>query len=217
MRGSRQILTWIAAAAMAGAAGWFLLPKVGELGHTWSRVSAGKPGWLLIAAGLEVLSFAGYMGLFRAVFARCGSRINWRESYEITMAGLAATRLLAAGGAGGVALTAWALKRSGMDGRTVTKRMTAFLVILYGVYMAALVVGGLGLWVGIFHGHAPMALTLIPAAFGAAVIGGALLMSRVRPVSAAPASSADERRFRAKLRRLALSVAAGVRGAIGLA
>ena len=40
--------------------------------------------------------------------------IDWRASYEITMAGVAATRLFAAAGAGGVALTAWALRRSGM-------------------------------------------------------------------------------------------------------
>src|SRR3954447_14139716 len=187
MRGSRQILTWIAAAAMAGAAGWFLLPKVGELGHTWSRVSAGKPGWLLIAAGLEVLSFAGYVLLFRAVFVRSGSRIDWRESYEITMAGLAATRLLAAGGAGGVALTAWALKRSGMDGHTVTRRMTAFLVILYGVYMGALLVDGVGLATGLWGVHASAAVTIAPAAFGGIVIASALFMSRLRPVSVAPA------------------------------
>jgi uncharacterized membrane protein YbhN (UPF0104 family) len=216
MRGSRQILTWIAAAAMAGAAGWFLLPKVGELGHTWSRVSAGKPGWLLIAAGLEVLSFAGYVLLFRAVFVRSGSRIDWRESYEITMAGLAATRLLAAGGAGGVALTAWALKRSGMDGRTVARRMTSFLVILYGVYMAALVVFGAGLYIGIFSGSAPLAITLVPAAFGALVIAGALSLSRLRGVTgvAQPESS---RAIVRRARWLGHSVAAGVRGALGLA
>ena len=214
--GMRRNLIGISLATVAAAAiGWFLVPKIGELGHTWTRVSAGRPGWLLAAVGLEVVSFAGYVALFRAVFVRSGSRINWRESYEITMAGLAATRLLAAGGAGGVALTAWALKRSGMDGHTVTRRMTAFLVILYSVYMAALLVFGLGLWIGIFSGSAPLALTLIPAAFGALVIGGALLVSRARPVSAAPADG-PARGLLARARWLGLSVAAGVRGAIGL-
>ena len=57
--------------------------------------------------------------LFRGVFVRGESRIDWRESYQITMAGLAATRLFAAAGAGGIALTAWALRRSGMRPRTV--------------------------------------------------------------------------------------------------
>ena len=76
-------------------------------------------------------SFLGYVALFRAVFVRGESRIDWRESYQITMAGLAATRLFASAGAGGIALTAWALRRSGMDARIVACRMIAFLVLLY--------------------------------------------------------------------------------------
>ena len=54
-------------------------------------------------------SFCGYIALFRVVFVRGDSRIDWRASYQITMAGLAATRLFASAGAGGIALTAWAL------------------------------------------------------------------------------------------------------------
>jgi uncharacterized membrane protein YbhN (UPF0104 family) len=211
----RNLIGIVAAAALAAAAGWFLVPKVGELGHTWARLRSGDPVWLGIAVAFEVLSFAGYVVLFRAVFVRSASRIDWRESYQITMAGLAATRLLAAGGAGGVALTAWALKRSGMDGRTVARRMTAFLVILYAVYMAALVVDGIGLALGIFPGPAPAAVTIAPAAFGAIVIAGALLLARLRPVSAAP-TDGSARGLRARGRQVALSVAAGVRGAIGL-
>jgi uncharacterized membrane protein YbhN (UPF0104 family) len=86
------------------------------------------------------------------------------------MAGLAATRLFAAGGAGGIALTAWALRRSGMGTRTVACRMIAFLALLYGVYMAALVVDGLGLYLGVFEGPAPFAITVVPAIFGTGVI-----------------------------------------------
>ena len=60
-----------------------------------------------------------------------GSRIDWRASYQITMAGLAATRLFAAGGAGGLVLTAWALRRAGMRRATVADRTVAFLVLTY--------------------------------------------------------------------------------------
>ena len=83
------------------------------------------------------------------------------------MAGLAATRLFAAAGAGGVALTAWALRRSGMERAIVARRMAAFLVLLYAVYMAALLIGGLGLYVGLFPGRA-VALTLVPGDFAPA-------------------------------------------------
>jgi uncharacterized protein (TIRG00374 family) len=207
----RRALITTSAVALAVVAGVLLAPKFGELGHTWTRVSAGDKTWLLAAVGLEVLSFLGYVLLFRAVFVRCESRIDWRESYQITMAGLAATRLLAAGGAGGVALTAWALKRSGMNGRTVTQRMTAFMVILYGIYMGALVVDGVGLATGLFGVHASAAVTIAPAAFGGIVIASALLMARLRPVGVESAQG-----FRRRLRHLTLSVAAGVRGALAL-
>ena len=149
---------------------YFVLPKIVGLHDAWDRISRGDIWWLVLAAVFEVLSFVGYIALFRAVFVRGESRIDWRESYEITMAGLAATRLFATAGAVGVALTAWALRRSGMDGRIVACRIVAFLAMLYGVYMATLVIDGLGLWFGVFAGSAPFAITVVPAIFGAAVI-----------------------------------------------
>src|SRR5207248_6377090 len=127
--------------------------------------------WLGLGVVLEVLSFGGYVVLFRAVFVRGKSRIDWRESYEITMAGLAATRLFAAAGAGGIALTAWALRRSGMEARIVACRMVAFLGLLYTVYMLALVVFGLSLRWGILPGPAPWGFTVVPAIFGAVALG----------------------------------------------
>ena len=149
---------------------YFVLPKLLGLRETWNRIQHGDPWWFLLAAIFEVLSFASYVAVFRAVFVRGMSRIRWRESYQITMASLAATRLFAAGGAGGIALTAWALRRSGMGPRTVAARMLAFLTLLYGVYMATFVVAGLGLYAGVFRGPAPFAITVIPAIFGAVVI-----------------------------------------------
>jgi uncharacterized protein (TIRG00374 family) len=149
---------------------YFVLPKILGLKETWNRLQRGDIWWLVLAAFLEVLSFACYVALFRAVFVRGKSRIGWRESYQITMAGLAATRLFAAGGAGGIALTAWAVTRSGMRPRVVACRMVAFLVLLYGVYMATFVIDGLGLYLGIFEGPAPFAATVVPAIFGGVVI-----------------------------------------------
>jgi hypothetical protein len=66
---------------------------------------------------LELLSIAGYAMLFRAVFGRGVPRIDWRVSLEIQLGGIAAIRLVAAAGAGGVAVTAWALTRAGMSVR----------------------------------------------------------------------------------------------------
>jgi uncharacterized protein (TIRG00374 family) len=97
------------------------------------------------------------------------------------MAGLAATRLFGAGGAGGIALTAWALRRSGMSRRTVADQTLAFLVLQYVVYTAALVVLGLGLRFGLLAGPDPFGVTVVPAIFGGVAIVIALALSRVPP------------------------------------
>ena len=101
---------------------YFVLPKLTGFSSTAHRIESGDTWWIAIGVLLEICSFAGYVVLFRAVFVRDPSPIGWSESYQITMAGLAATRLFAAAGAGGIALTAWALRRSGMEARLVACR-----------------------------------------------------------------------------------------------
>ena len=151
------------------------LPRVAGLDETWGRLARGDPWWLAAAALLEAGSYGGYVVLFRGVFAGAVPRLGWRESYAITMAGVAATRVFAAGGAGGIALTAWALAHTGTSRRELVRMLTTFFVALYSVYVAALVVVGLGLRGGLFEGPAPFGVTVVPAAFGAFVIGGAFV------------------------------------------
>jgi uncharacterized protein (TIRG00374 family) len=173
----RRLLASIVFVVSVAAFLYFVLPKLLGLRDTWNRIQHGNGWWLALAALLEVCSFLGYIALFRVVCARGDSRIDWRASYQITMSGLAATRLFASAGAGGIALTAWALRRSGLERRVVACRLMAFLVLLYGVYMAALVIVGLGLFTGLFPGSNPFALTVVPAIFGATVIAMFLAVS----------------------------------------
>src|ERR1700677_2219252 len=102
---------------------YFVLPRLAGVGTEVHHLEHGDKWWIAIGVVLELLSFGGYIMLFRSVFLTADSRIGWSESYQITMAGLAATRVFAAGGAGGVAVTAWALRRSGMARREVATRM----------------------------------------------------------------------------------------------
>src|SRR4051812_14255902 len=178
---ARRIAVLVGAAAVLAVGVLVLAPKLADLPDVWQRLAHGDMSWLGFALVLEALSFAGHIILFRAVALDERGRIGMRASTEITLAGHMATRVLATAGAGGVALTAWAMRKSGMERRDVASRMTTFLVLLYAVYMAALVVGGLGLYFGLLEGDAPLAMTLIPAAFGAFVIAAALslpLLSR---------------------------------------
>ena len=93
------------------------------------------------------------------------------------MAGLVATRLFAAAGAGGVALTAWALRRSGMAPRLVACRMVAFMVLLYVIYAGSLLIDGIGLGIGLFPGGGSFAITIVPAIVAAILFGVAGAMA----------------------------------------
>jgi putative heme transporter len=190
---------------------YFVLPKLAGVGTTLHHLENGDGWWIAFGVVLELLSFGGYVVLFRAVFVttRTGSSadpvvsglpetagpldpadpaglspppgpIGWSESYQITMAGLAATRLFATAGAGGVALTAWALRRSGMEARLVACRMVAFMVLLYAVYAGSVLLDGLGLGTGLFGGGGSFALTFVPA------IVAAVLMTAVGAMALLP-------------------------------
>ena len=146
------------------AALYYLLPQLAGLNDTWHRIEDGSPYWMFLSLVFAVGMFGGYVMMFRGVFVRAGrARIGWRESYQITMAGLAASRMFAAGGAGGLVLTAWALRRAGMAKRLVADKTLSFLILTYFPYVAALIVCGLGLRIGLFPGEAPFGLTVVPA------------------------------------------------------
>ncbi len=199
------------------------LPKLVGFGSSFKRLEQGDAVWLVAAALLELCSFGGYVALFRAVFVDVeqSGRISWNVSYQITLAGLAATRLFAAAGAGGIALTAWALRRAGMEPRLVASRMIAFMALLYAVYMIALVIGGVGLYVGIVSGRAPFAITIVPAIFGAGVIllftSMTLLPADIeRLVTARGQAQGMIGRVARRLATVPESAASGVRTAIAL-
>src|SRR5919206_2325773 len=108
----RRAIVLVLAGVAGGAALLLILPALADLPDTWERLTSGDGRWLLLALVFEAVSFLGHIVLFRAVSVDAGSRVGMRASTEITLAGHLATRLFAAGGAGGVALTAWALHRS---------------------------------------------------------------------------------------------------------
>jgi len=149
---------------------YVLFPKIVGLEDVWGTITSGDPLWIAAAVAFNVGAFAAYVALFRGVVGEHVLHLEWRESYQITMAGLAATRLFSAGGAGGILLTYWALRKAGMERRQSVCRMLAFLVVLYSVYLLALVVFGILLRTGVLHGDAPLSVTLIPAAIAGVVI-----------------------------------------------
>ena len=201
---TRAVVLLGAGAVVAVSVLYLLVPRLAGLDETWGRLRDGDPAWIAIAVALEFGSFAGYAALFRLV-----AKLDWRASLGITLAGVAATRLFAAAGIGGIALTAWALRRTGRRPRAVLTTLSTFFVVLYSVFMAAMVIAGVGLRKGWFEGPAPFGLTAVPAVFGASVIVAALLLALV------PADL--DHRLGRRMAAVPAAIAAGVRGALELA
>jgi uncharacterized protein (TIRG00374 family) len=137
-----------------------------ELEELVERVERGDPVWLAVAVGLELVSFGGYVVLTHVVHRPRAPRLDWVISTELTLAGVVATRVFSAGGAGGIAFTGWALHRAGMGVRVAARQLTAFMILLYSVYIAALLLGGILVVTG--------ALSRVPTLLGviAVVVGG---------------------------------------------
>jgi uncharacterized membrane protein YbhN (UPF0104 family) len=171
-----------------------------------AQIPHAQAGWIALALALEAVSFLGHIVLFRAVFVDGNARVGYGASYEITMAGHAATRLFGAAGAGGVALQVWALRRAGLSARMVAARMVAFLVLLYSFYAVTVAAVGLGLWSGFLPGGGSPLLTIVPGVAAVGIIGGALASSRL----------AARLHLDGKPARAAATVSEGVDGAIAI-
>jgi uncharacterized protein (TIRG00374 family) len=149
---------------------YVLVPRLFDLQDALGKIGDGDPVWIALGVVFCFVMFAAYVALFRGVVGEKVIHLEWGESYQITLAGLAATRLFSAGGAGGILLTYWALRKAGMERRQSVCRMVAFLVVLYSVYLAALVIFGILLRTGVLSGEAPLSGTVIPAALAAVAI-----------------------------------------------
>jgi putative heme transporter len=171
----RKIVSGILLVLLLVVAIYVLFPKIVGADEAVSNLDEGKWYWIVVAIGFNVLAFAAYVALFRGILGGTSDdelhrRLDLRASYQITMAGLAATRIFSAAGAGGLVLTYWALRKAGMPRRRAACRMVAFLVLTYFVYLAALVIFGVLLRTGVLPGRAPLAGTVVPAAFAAGLI-----------------------------------------------
>jgi uncharacterized protein (TIRG00374 family) len=171
----RKIVSGILLVLLLVVAIYVLFPKIVGADEAVSNLDEAKWYWIVVAIGFNVLAFVAYVALFRGILGGTSDdevhrRLDLRASYQITMAGLAATRIFSAAGAGGLVLTYWALRKAGMPRRRAACRMVAFLVLTYFVYLAALVIFGVLLRTGVLPGPAPLAGTVVPAAFAAGLI-----------------------------------------------
>lgn len=174
-----------------------------------SRLAGADPRLIALAAAFEVGSCLAFVAAFRGVFSQ---RLSWRFSYEVGMAEQAANVLLPTGGAGGLALGAWALRRIGMPAERIGRRTVAFFLLTSSVNFLAVVLAGICLGLGLLEGEVALAAALIPAALAAAALVAIAFAPRL--LEAAPGAGGG--RLRTALTRGRGYLAAGIRDALGL-
>jgi uncharacterized membrane protein YbhN (UPF0104 family) len=180
-----------------------LVPGLGSLRE---RFAGAQPGWIVLAAVLQLGSCACYVLAFRAVFCR---RMSWRTSTEIGLSELAANSVFSIGGAGGLALGAWILRRGGLPTAFIARRTVAFFLLTSLANVGFLTLGSLALASGLLHGSPGFLLAVVPAIGGALAIALAIAARRVAGALAA-------RSVRARITAAAEAVGAGVDEALTL-
>ena len=168
LRNRRRVASLALAIVLMLVAIYVVFPRVVGVEHALDRLDHAKWYWVAVAVGFLPVAFFSYAMLFRGVLGgreddEVKQRLDLRASYQITMAGFTATVLFSAAGAGGVALTYWALRKAGMRRRRAACRMVAFLVLLYTVYLLSLIVFGVLLRTGVLPGDNPLSATIVPA------------------------------------------------------
>jgi putative heme transporter len=148
---------------------YVVFPKIAGFEDSLEKMDDATWYWIVVAIGFNLAAFGAYVMLFKGVLggsiaAKVNERLDTRASYQITMAGLAATRIFSAAGVGGLVVTYWALRKAGMERRRAACRMVAFLALTYVFYLGALIIFGVLLRTGVLPGAHPSGGTIVPAA-----------------------------------------------------
>jgi uncharacterized membrane protein YbhN (UPF0104 family) len=193
----RRSLVILGAIVVAVVAVIVLVPGLASLRD---RFAGARPAWLALAAILQLGSCVGYVLVFRGVFCR---RMSWRTSAEIGLSELAANSILSVGGAGGLALGAWILRRGGLESAFIARRTIAFFLLTSLANVTFLALGGLGLATGLLGDSPSIVLGLVPALLAVAAVALAL-------AAGALAGGFARRSGRRRIVAIAEAVAAGV-------
>jgi uncharacterized membrane protein YbhN (UPF0104 family) len=179
------------------------LPGLGALRHRFGQVD-----WrlLVVIALLKLCSCLSNIVAFRDVFCRT---MSWRFSYQLGMAEQATNVLVPTGGAGGLALGAWAFHQEGMPADKIARRSVCFFVLTSLPNFAVAMVLAPFLLSGLFHGTIPTVPTIVFGILAWTVAALIVLLPRILHRYGA----AGDRRggWAGKLRIAATSLEEGIR------
>jgi uncharacterized membrane protein YbhN (UPF0104 family) len=138
--------------------------------------------WVIGAMAVETISQAGYVISWRGILdpddllsqegrgRHLGARVAWAQ--------LGGGMVVPGGTLGSMGVGAWMLHRLGLPMDRVGERQFTLMFLNTAVDALAVVLLGIGLWIGLFSGESDPALTLLPATIVVVALALALLIAR---------------------------------------
>jgi uncharacterized membrane protein YbhN (UPF0104 family) len=169
---------------------------VPDLREVLERVAKATPGWLVLGVLLEIASCLGYVATVRLVLHRGPPRqVRW-----LAWAETAFGAVVPVGGAGGLAVGAWAMRAWGIPWSRVANRSAVIFLLTSAVNTVVLALASLGVMLGLGVDTKGVAYWLVPTVVAIAALAFFLALPRA---VARKAPSAREGRIGLILRRTA--------------
>ncbi|HTX45545.1 MAG TPA: lysylphosphatidylglycerol synthase transmembrane domain-containing protein [Solirubrobacteraceae bacterium] len=115
--------------------------------------------WLALGVGLELISCLGYVAVVRLVLHRGPPK----EVRQLAWAEMAFGAVVPVGGAGGLAVGAWAMRTWGVAWTRIANRSAVIFLLTSTVNAVVLVIAGLALVAHVGHHHLSIVYGLVPA------------------------------------------------------
>ncbi len=152
----RNGLIWTGALALLLLGIGLAVPDLRDILH---RAADAQLGWLALGVILEIASCLGYVAVVRLVLHRAPVR----EARWLAWAEMAFGAVVPVGGAGGLAVGAWAMRAWGIAWSRVVNRSLVIFLLTSAVNAAVLGFAGLGVWLGLGSDRTGAAYGLLPA------------------------------------------------------
>jgi uncharacterized membrane protein YbhN (UPF0104 family) len=149
---------------------------VPDLRSVLHRASHAELGWLALGVALELASCLGYVATVRLVLRR-GPR---REVRRLAWAEMAFGAVVPVGGAGSLAVGAWAMRAWGASWSRVANRSAVVFLLTSAINTSVLALAGVGVWLGIGTDRPGMLHGLIPAGVAIVALTAFLALPLVR-------------------------------------
>jgi uncharacterized membrane protein YbhN (UPF0104 family) len=140
---------------------------VPDLRGVLGRASGANLAWLALALALEVASCLGYVATVRLVLSRGPARMVRRLAW----AEMAFGAVVPVGGAGGLAVGAWAMRTWGIPWSRIANRSAVIFLLTSAVNAAVLGLGGVGLLAGLGRPHTDFIYGVVPAIVALSALG----------------------------------------------